>query len=203
MSGVIDLQKRALILASSSPRRRELLAHLGIPFTVVVPAIEEKKRPDEGILAYVQRNAKEKACAALALAAEPQNTLVIGADTIGWFQEHLLEKPRDEADAAAMLSLLSGQTHEVLTAVAVVRHAARGQEVWEKLVSTKVRFKTLSASDIDYYVRTGEPLDKAGSYGIQGIGGFMVQAIEGSYSNVVGLPLVELTELLQTALTCP
>ena len=203
VGGFLPLRGVELILASSSPRRRELLAHLGLPFTVIVPATEERRNSDESVPAYIRRNAREKALAALSLAQKVSSALVIGSDTVGLFRDDLLEKPIDSEDAKRMLRLLSGQTHEVLTAIAVVRRSGSQDRIWEDLVRTNVRFKKLQPEEIDYYVQTGEPLDKAGSYGIQGVGGFMVEAIEGSYSNVVGLPLVELTRLLQMLFKSP
>ncbi len=197
--GIISLEPYQLILASSSPRRRELLGHLGLPFSVIVPDIEEKRKPEESIRAYVQRNARDKAIAVLQQHQSQKPSLVIGSDTVGLLHDTLLEKPADADDARKMLSLMSGQTHEVLTAIALARMSSEGPQVWQQLVVTKVKFKVLNKREIDYYVSTGEPLDKAGSYGIQGIGGFMVEGIEGSYSNVVGLPLVELIALLSSA----
>jgi septum formation protein len=195
--GILNLNGFRLVLASSSPRRQELLQHLGLPFQVMVPATEEKRRPDEPIRDYVQRNAREKALAVLGQLAANEPVLIIGADTVGLLENQLLEKPVDSADAHRMLQQMSARKHEVLTALAVVSSSGKNHHVLEQLVTTEVCFKSLSTQEIQYYVSTGEPLDKAGSYGIQGIGGFMVEAIKGSYSNVVGLPLVELIELLK------
>lgn len=191
MSAVFKDFPYRLILASSSPRRRELLGHLGLPFEVFAPDTEEVRGANEDPAAYSQRLALEKATAVWTMLKD-ERALVIGSDTIGVFEEHVLEKPKDAADAKAMLQSMSGKTHTVLTAVAVV-----GKRRETFVVETSVTFKELSSVEIDYYVGTKEPLDKAGSYGIQGIGGFMVRSIQGSYSNVVGLPLVELAECLK------
>lgn len=193
MSSVFPRFSYRLILASSSPRRRELLGHLGLPFTVAVPNIVEEQQPGETAAGYALRNAREKAEAVISQDQGSQVPLVIAADTIGVIGARILEKPRDQAEAEGMLRLLSGRDHVVCTALAV----ASRESVLSQLVETRVRFKVLTAEEIAYYVSTREPFDKAGGYGIQGIGGFMVERIEGSYSNVVGLPLVELIDLLK------
>ena len=180
----------SLYLASGSPRRQELLTQLGISFEKVVPGIEEVRRPHEEAQHYVARLAREKAQAGVALVCEDRP--VLGADTIVILNGEVLEKPRDEAHAAAMLRMLSGNTHQVMTAVAL----ADSQHTLDCLVITEVTFRTLSDDDIAAYVASGEPLDKAGAYGIQGLGGCFVRKINGSYHAVVGLPLVETYELL-------
>lgn len=196
-SGLFESFPCQLVLASSSPRRQELLGHLGIPFCVKVPDIEEKRRLGEDPAQYVQRNAKEKAQAvALALDLE-KPCIIIGSDTIGVLDGEVLEKPRDAADAARMLKSLSGRRHEVITGVSGILKRGQNLHSEDISVTTKVYFKDLSLREISYYVGTGEPLDKAGSYGIQGIGGIWVERLEGSYSNVVGLPLAELVIILQ------
>lgn len=179
-----------LYLASSSPRRQELLTQLGFSFEQVVPGIEEQRRVQESAQQYVVRLAREKAQAGVALV--PRDLPVLGADTIVVLNGEVLEKPRDAVHAAAMLRLLSGNTHQVMTAVAL----ADSQQILDCLVVTEVTFRTLSAQDIAGYVASGEPLDKAGAYGIQGRGGSFVRKINGSYHAVVGLPLVETYELL-------
>ena len=179
----------SLYLASGSPRRQELLTQLGVTFEKVVPGIEEVRRPHEDAQHYVARLAREKAQAGVALASE--DLPVLGADTIVILNGEVLEKPRDEAHAAAMLRKLSGNTHQVMTAVAL----ADSQQTLDCLVVTDVTFRTLSDDDIAAYVASGEPLDKAGAYGIQGLGGCFVRKINGSYHAVVGLPLVETYEL--------
>lgn len=179
-----------LWLASGSPRRQELLTQLGVTFTRIIPGVEEVRRADESAGHYVLRLARDKAQAGVALA---DNDLpVLGADTIVILNGEVLEKPRDEAHAAAMLRKLSGQTHQVMTAVAL----ADKQHLLDCTVVTDVTFRVLSEQDIAHYVASGEPLDKAGAYGIQGLGGGFVRKINGSYHAVVGLPLVETWELL-------
>lgn len=186
-----------LILASSSPRRQELLQYLGLPFTIQVPAIEEKRRENETPFDYVQRNSREKAQIVYQTLTHYQPWAVIGSDTIGVLDDEVLEKPLDASDAKRMLERMSGRSHKVLTGLAVVFGHGPTASIEQRVVETEVFFKQLTAQEIAYYVASGEPLDKAGSYGIQGIGGFLVERISGSYSNVVGLPLAELTEILR------
>lgn len=180
----------SLYLASGSPRRQELLTQLGLSFEKVVPGIEELRRPHESAQQYVGRLAREKAQAGVALTAH--DLPVLGADTIVILNGEVLEKPRDAAHAAVMLRMLSENTHQVMTAVAL----ADSQHTLDCLVVTEVTFRTLSDDDITHYVASGEPLDKAGAYGIQGLCGCFVRKINGSYHAVVGLPLVETYELL-------
>ncbi|MDX6020633.1 nucleoside triphosphate pyrophosphatase [Scandinavium sp. V105_16] len=179
-----------LYLASGSPRRQELLTQLGVSFERIVPGIEEQREPQESAQHYVARLAREKAQAGVALAAH--DLPVLGADTIVVLNGEVLEKPRDAEHAAAMLRQLSGHTHQVMTAVAL----ADSQQTVDCMVTTEVTFRVLSDEDIQGYVATGEPMDKAGAYGIQGLGGCFVRKINGSYHAVVGLPLVETYELL-------
>ncbi|WP_263056235.1 Maf family protein [Pantoea agglomerans] len=179
-----------LYLASGSPRRRELLTQLGLTFERIVTDVEEKRQPNEAAEIYVRRLANDKAQAGVKLAA--QDLPVLGADTIVVLNGEVLEKPRDAADARAMLCKLSGHTHQVMTAVAL----ADSQQALDCVVITDVTFRTLTATDIDDYIATGEPMDKAGAYGIQGRGGNFVRKINGSYHAVVGLPLVETGELI-------
>jgi septum formation protein len=186
----------ALVLASASPRRQALLAQLGMgdeqfSFDVLSADIDETHIAGETPKAFVLRLAIEKAQAGLALQPKPA-AVVLGSDTIVVFDEHILGKPKDEADAKKMLEQLSGRQHSVMTAVAVTD----GKQTLSALVETKVQFCSLTARDIAAYIATGEPMDKAGAYGIQGLGGCFVQGIEGSYSAVVGLPLVETKALL-------
>lgn len=177
-------------LASGSPRRQELLTQLGISFERIVPGVEEIRHPDESAQQYVLRLAQDKARAGVKLAT--RDLPVLGADTIVILNDEILEKPRDTQHAAIMLRQLSGQTHRVMTAVAIAdRH-----HLLDCLVVTEVTFRPLQERDITNYVATGEPLDKAGAYGIQGAGGCFVRKINGSYHAVVGLPLVETWELL-------
>ncbi len=186
-----------LVLASSSPRRQELLKYLGLDFSIKVPDIEERQALGETAQDYVQRNSREKAELIFRSMKGSQALAVIGSDTIGLMGTHVLEKPRDNEDAKRMLRQMSGGTHEVLSGLAVVYGSSQFSHTETRVVTTKVTFKALTEQEISYYVGTGEPLDKAGAYGIQGIGGFLVERVEGSYSNVVGLPLVELVELLR------
>lgn len=187
-----------IILASASPRRRELLAYLGLPFEVIAGNIDETPRSGERARALVTRLATEKA--QQVLAGHPQ-ALVIAADTTVALEEdssleEILEKPIDEADAVNMLRSLSGRSHFVLTAI-VLMHQALGI-LRSRLVTTEVVFRPLFDDEIARYVATKEPLDKAGAYGIQGLGGVFVEKIRGSYSNVVGLPLVELQQEMKS-----
>ncbi len=176
-----------LVLASQSPRRRELLAGLGISFVVRPARTEETPRPGEPPPQYVRRVAAEKAAAV-------DGEVVLGADTAVVLGDRILGKPEDADDARRMLQALSGRAHAVLTGVCVRR---REGPTAESVVATEVRFATLSDAAIDWYVGTGEPLDKAGAYAVQGAGGAFVREISGSVSNVVGLPLAETLELLR------
>jgi septum formation protein len=170
-----------LVLASGSPRRRELLGGFGHPFRTVSPDVDETPLPGESPLAHVTRLAFDKARAVL-------GDVVVAADTTVDLDGTILGKPVDAVDARRMLSALSGRTHRVHTAI-VVR---RGDRIAHDVVSTEVTFVELSEAAIEWYVSTGEPMDKAGAYAIQGAGGAFVSAVQGSVSNVVGLPLAEL-----------
>ncbi|CAD6366763.1 Maf family protein [Shewanella putrefaciens] len=190
-----------LVLASTSPRRKELLANIGLgrtdfSFTQVAPDIDETPLNDETPRDYVQRLAAEKAQAGLALCLGMPQPAVLGSDTIVVLENAILGKPVDEHDAKRVLRALSGKTHTVMTAVAITYGDVDSPTTSVRLVETQVRFCTLSDADIDAYVASKEPMDKAGSYGIQGLGGCFVESIEGSYSCVVGLPLVETRALL-------
>ena len=180
----------SLYLASGSPRRQELLTQLGVSFERIVTGIEETRGEGESAQQYVSRLAREKALAGVA--QTPRDLPVLGADTIVILNGEVLEKPRDANHAALMLRKLSGQTHQVMTAVAL----ADSQYVLDCLVMTEVTFRALTDEDIADYIASGEPMDKAGAYGIQGRGGCFVRKINGSYHAVVGLPLVETYELL-------
>lgn len=171
-----------LVLASASPRRAELLTAAGFAFTVAHADIDETPRPGEAPAAYVQRLAVGKA---QAVAARQPEALVLGADTTVVVDGDILAKPADAADAAAMLRRLAGRAHEVLTGVALAGPAATRVA----LGTTRVWFAPMTEADIATYVATGEPMDKAGAYGIQGWAARFVTRIEGSYSNVVGLPV--------------
>lgn len=170
-----------LVLASASPRRREILAIAGFRFDVRVSNVREERRRDEPAIAYVRRLAEEKADA---ITLGPDE-VILAADTTVVLDEHILEKPRDASDAARMLRLLSGREHEVITGICL-RTADR------KIVdaaSTRVRFVTLTDDEISAYVASGEPMDKAGAYAIQGLASKFIDRVEGCYFNVVGLPM--------------
>ncbi|MCP3141209.1 Maf family protein [Pyxidicoccus xibeiensis] len=184
-------EETPLVLASASPRRRELLSQLGLTFTVSAADIDETPHPGELPEAYVLRLARQKA---RAVAARHPAAWVLAADTTVVLGPELLGKPRDAEEARAMLSRLSGRTHEVHTGVAL---AGRHDEAL--VVRTRVTFRNLSPGEIAWYAGTGEPLDKAGAYAVQGRGGFLVAAVDGSPTNVIGLPLGETLALLERA----
>jgi septum formation protein len=179
-----------LILASASPRRRELLAHLGLPFRVVVADIDETPHPGEQPVPYTLRLAEAKARAVLAL--HPQST-VLGADTTVTVDGNLLGKPADAQDATHMLRMLSGRAHQVTTGVALV--SARQRDV--QAVTTTVHMGNITDAEIAAYIATGDPMDKAGAYGIQGQAMRWIPRIDGEYSNVVGLPIARVHAMLQ------
>jgi septum formation protein len=181
-----------LVLASGSPRRQEMLRQLGLPFEVVPSLIEEACQDGELPLDHVLRLAEAKA---REVGARVDGRWVIGADTIVVASGAILGKPRDPAEALDMLRRLSGKEHQVLTGFCVIQ-GPKGICV-RRAVETAVRVKTLRPEEIGWYVGTGEPFDKAGAYAIQGIGSFMIEAISGSYTNVVGLPLCELMDTLE------
>jgi septum formation protein len=180
-----------LILASASPRRAELLQNASIPFIVEPAHVAEQPTEDEQPLQYAQRLARDKA---RAIFARHPDSVVLGADTVVVVDEHLLEKPRDTRDAARMLGMLSGRAHQVITGVCVV---ATGYEQTEA-ETTEVRFSAISESEVANYVQSGEPMDKAGAYAIQGLASRWVERIDGCYFNVVGLPVPRLYRMLQT-----
>jgi septum formation protein len=188
------MSDRLIYLASGSPRRRELLTQMGVPFERIVSEVDETPRPDEGAHDYVLRLAVDKACAgweAVVREGRPPR-LLLAADTTVALDDQILGKPADSTEATAMLRRLSGRTHEVLTAVAIT-DGARTETVCSV---SEVDFKPLSETEIAAYVTTGEPLDKAGSYGAQGLGALFVTSIRGSFSGVVGLPIFETAALL-------
>ncbi|MDP2588188.1 Maf family protein [Vibrio splendidus] len=225
------MEKKHLVLASGSPRRKELLSQLGYEFSVLVTDVEECKHTQETAEEYVKRLSLDKALAALSLLkdnpSEKQHvvpssdnvvssvdnvavgsgivaldsdaisldseTVVLGSDTVVVSQGQVLEKPTDFADSKRMLTQLANERHQVMTAVSVVSEKKQRTEI----IITDVWFKPLSEQEIEQYWQTGEPCDKAGSYGIQGLGGRFVTRIEGSYYAVVGLPLYETDQLLQ------
>lgn len=204
--GVPVLGRAALALASASPRRRELLGRLVPPdqFRIIAANINEDVREGESADVYVRRLAEEKAEAGANLWAKasptPEERLVIGADTTVVLDDLLLGKPESKEDAARMLEHLSGQTHRVITGVAALLladgHAITRAE--SLTVTTEVEFQTLSRTEIEWYVATGEPMDKAGAYAVQGYGGALIKAVRGDYYNVVGLPLAPLITLLKS-----
>ncbi|RJQ30551.1 MAG: septum formation inhibitor Maf [Peptococcaceae bacterium] len=181
-----------LILASTSPRRKELLDMLGLSFRVLTSSVDETTPPDLPPSTVVELLAERKA---RAVAENLGSGLVIGADTIVVWQGQILGKPVDSSQAATMLRCLQGSMHEVFTGLAVV-NALSGKTVviHER---TKVTFRRIEDKEILSYVATGEPMDKAGAYAVQGIGAIFIQRIEGCYTNVVGLPLARLAEILK------
>ena len=192
-----------LILASASPRRRELLGHLGVPFEVRPANVDESLRPGEGAHAYVERLSREKATAGAAQGAikapggdDVGRLIVLAADTSVVIDDEVLGKPGHDAQLGAqMLRRLSGRAHQVLTGVAV----ASGGRVHAQVVSSEVHFRALTEREIAWYVGTGEGHDKAGGYALQGRAGVFISRVVGSPSNVIGLPLTETVELLRLA----
>jgi septum formation protein len=183
-----------LILASASPRRRELLTQAGYRFTVRAADVPEIRRPGEDAIRLTLRLAREKAEAvALTLTPAESNAIVLGADTVVAVDGEILAKPRDAADAARMLRLLSGRTHQVVTGVC----ALRGERQQGAAEVTHVCFRAVAEEEIAEYIAGGEPLDKAGAYAIQGRAGRWVPRISGCYFNVVGLPLALVSAMLE------
>lgn len=198
------LAKTNVILASGSPRRRELLARLLPPssFTVLAADIDETVQPGEKPAAYVRRLALGKAAKGAELAAKvntsTQDLLVIGADTSVVLGEKIYGKPGTPENATAMLTELAGQVHQVMSGVAIYLLQSDGQVKIDSLVcTTDVEMRLMSPAEIAWYVATGEPFDKAGAYAVQGFGGVLVAAVRGDYYNVVGLPLGPLVEMLR------
>jgi len=188
-----------LVLASASPRRADLLRAAGFAFDTVTPDVDERVRANESPLDYVLRLAAEKSAAALELIraradspAGEMRLVVLGADTTVVVGREILGKPRDDEEVAAMLRMLSGCWHEVVTGV----NLRSGALEIGRVETTRVAFASLSESEIDWYVRSGEGRDKAGAYAIQGLASRFIPRIEGSYSNVVGLPVAIVVELL-------
>jgi septum formation protein len=179
-----------VVLASASPRRRQLLDLIGIAHEVRPANIDETMRPRETPRRHAERLAREKATA---IAKRDPDLITIGADTIVVLNRSVLGKPRDTDDAARMLALLSGREHLVTTAVAV----SRGKKLRSAVEEVRVRFRRLRDDEIEAYIATGEPMDKAGAYGIQGYGATIVERIEGDYFAVMGLPIVRLIGLLR------
>ena len=186
--------KPRLILASSSPRRRELLASIGLQFDVIPSHVPEEKASQETPREYVARLSREKA---QAVAREHPDRWVIAADTTVVFVDQLLEKPADADDAKRMLRIIEGRTHTVYTGVTLRRITPHYAET--RVGTTQVTILPMSETDIAWYVGTGEPLDKAGAYAAQGRGGIFIDSVQGSFTNVVGLPLALLFQMLRTA----
>ena len=184
-----------IYLASGSPRRRELLQQIGVPFRVVGTSVDEAVRPGEVPAAYVERLAAEKAGAGRAGSRDEADVPVLAADTAVVLGGKVLGKPVDRRDAEGMLRQLSGRTHEVLTAIALL--TVNGLE--SRISRSEVTFRSLAAQEIRDYWETGEPADKAGAYAIQGRAAVFIADLHGSYSGVMGLPLFETAELLSKA----
>jgi septum formation protein len=183
--------ENAIVLASESTRRVDILRTLGISFSIIPPDIDEHKKRDESIRDYVLRIAHEKA---KKVGTHFPDKWVIGADTIVVHKGKVLGKPKSEEDAMEMLTALRGKWHKVLTGYCILNVSK--QTLCQDVVETKVFIKDLTDEEIRRYIKTSEPFDKAGSYAVQGKGGFMVKEIKGSYSNVVGLPICEITDIL-------
>jgi septum formation protein len=182
------MSQLSLTLASSSPRRRQLLEMLGIPVRVVPPNIPEVRRPLETPVDYVERLAREKALSV-------RGGLVLGADTTVVIRDEVLEKPTDAADALRMLRRLQGRTHQVVTSVVLVM----GDAIYQATDVTNVVFRRMDDAYLQEYVATGEPMDKAGAYGIQGYGAALVEKIDGDFFSVMGLPIRLVLSLLNQA----
>ena len=183
---------RRIILASASPRRRELLEKLGIPELLVRPARGEEHMPPDAAPEEIVKALSRQKAEEVARGAE-KDDVIIAADTIVWLDGEALGKPRDADDAKAMLRRLSGRTHSVFTGVCVIA----GDRLVSEAVESLVRFRPMSEREIAAYVASGEPMDKAGAYGAQGLAGLFVERIEGSFSNVMGLPLCRLGNMLK------
>ncbi|WP_153711237.1 Maf family protein [Eikenella corrodens] len=185
-----------IYLASASPRRREILVSLGFQPVLLTAEIDETARPGEAVADYVARMARQKNAAARQLAVQRGLALaqpLLSADTVVALDNAILGKPRDAAHARELLENLSGREHQVWTAVCI----SLGGQTLEAAQRSDVRFKELSAQEIAAYIASGEPLDKAGAYGIQGIGGVFVAHLSGSFSGVMGLPVFETVQLLR------
>lgn len=180
-----------IVLASSSPRRAQLLAMLDLRFEIEPADIDERYTPGEEPAAHAERLAREKA---MAIAREQRDSLVIGSDTVVVLDEEVLGKPRNAAEAVRMLLRLQGREHTVATGIAV----AHRSEVRSDVEEVRVRFRAFDAERARAYVSTGEPMDKAGAYGIQGYGAALIERIEGDYFAVMGLPIARLLKMLES-----
>jgi len=183
-----------LVLGSASPRRRQILADLGIPMVQRPGACDESTRPGEAPPGFLERIALDKLRSVLPLLDAAPFAGVLVADTIVVVDEHILGKPADEAEARALLGRIVGRTHTVLTRYVVSSSSAPAEPVCARTVRTEVTMRRASDSEIRAYAATGEGLDKAGAYAAQGIGSFLIERIDGSYTNVVGLPACELVQ---------
>lgn len=186
--------KELIYLASASPRRRQLLEQLGLHFEALATDVDETRHPGEAPADYVRRLARTKAETAAARLGDPE-ARVLGADTAVVLGSEVLGKPRDRAEGLAMLARLSGRSHQVLSAVALRHRGGTGIALNE----SQVTFRAIAPAEAEAYWETGEPRDKAGGYGIQGLGAVFVERLEGSYSGVMGLPLAETAGLLRRA----
>ncbi len=187
-----------IILASGSPRRKDLLRSIGLSPEIHVPNIHEEKQDHESATEYIKRNTKEKleAVAKELPKNKNQDYLLIAADTIVVFQDEVLEKPLNQNDAKNMLLKIQGKTHKVLTGYGIMKvNATTQSEAFISIEKTDVTLSPMDANTIQRYIETGEPMDKAGSYGAQGIGAVFIKSLTGAYTNVVGLPLAGLREL--------
>lgn len=183
----------AIYLASGSPRRRELLSQMAVDFAVIVPDVDESLQPGESAQAYVKRIAINKALAALPMRDSNNSKPVLAADTAVVVQQTIFGKPVNDDDARRMLKMLSGQTHQVMTAVALA-----SEERLETAISlSEVHFASMTEAEIDWYIQTGEGRDKAGSYAVQGLAAIFIETIRGSYSGIMGLPVRETGQLLK------
>ena len=181
---------RKLVLASASPRRRELLKQVGVEFEVIPAKGEEvitKQKPGEVVEELALQKAKE-----VAADLEEEDLLLLAADTVVAFDGKILGKPKDRADAICILSMLSGNTHSVYTGVAILERKENVERVWNFHEETQVTMHPMSRAEIEAYVDTGEPMDKAGAYGIQGRCAVFIEKIHGDYNNVVGLPIARI-----------
>jgi septum formation protein len=181
-----------IILASSSPRRKELLEKLGLRFEVIPSLIDEIPLRDESPEDFALRTSTEKALSVSR--SLDSDSVVIGADTIVVIGGEILGKPKDEEEATIMLEKIAGREHGVITGFSIVKPEA--EILYRNFVESRVKIKTLAPCEIEGYIKTGEPMDKAGAYGAQGIGAFMIEEIHGSYTNVVGLPLAQVIDVL-------
>lgn len=182
----------AIYLASRSPRRRELLNQMAVDFAVIAADVDESVQPGESPQAYVQRIAMEKARAGVSVLAANDKRPVLAADTAVIVEQTIFGKPVNDDDARRMLKMLSGHSHQVMTAVAL----ASGDDLKTAISISEVCFAAMSQAEIDWYIKTGEGRDKAGSYAVQGLGAMFIDHIQGSYSGIMGLPIRETGQLL-------